>query len=614
MEFANPLAAYALATSIPLIVLYFIKPKPRELKVPSLVLIFQLERKEDVFRSVLRRFVRDPLLLIQLATLALLTLAMLNPFFPALAEAAAEDVVLVIDASGSMQATDVAPSRFEEAVALARGVVGGKDRVSIVLAENVPIVVLRDGSGERARDLLATLRPKSTPTNIGDAILLGKDLLAGRENKRIIVYSDFARGSGPEPALASKLASAEGVEVDFIQVGREGGNIGIVDIKRTREGSSVAVKSYAQGEEEVTLQLSSKDKVLNSEARRIKPSSREVFLLKNLPGGVLTIDLRHDDPLPLDNRAYLVSPEPKEERVLIVSESDDSYLRYALASIKGLKLDAAVPPVIPPFENFDIVVLGEVGGTSILPGTFESLATYAERGGNVVVVASDRLQELAALDPILPVALQDGSGRGKMEVRTVNELTLDLDLEGVATKYLLAKAKDGSINLATAGTDGSPVLAVWSRGKGKVAYFGIKPERSWSDFHLSPSFPILWVRITDWTRGTNLAENKNFMTGDLIPFGERVEVKTPTETVTTDRLLLDEAGIYEFRGDTIASNLLDESESDIAPGSTVTKGEVKETVERRRVEVKRYMEDYILIVAAAFVLGELLFLRKRGEL
>ena len=35
---------------------------------------------------------------------------------------------------------------------------------------------------------------------------------------------------------------------------------------------------------------------------------------------------------------------------------------------------------------------------------------------------------------------------------------------------------------------------------------------------------------------------------------------------------------------------------------------------RRKVEVRRYMEDYILILAAAFVLGELLFLRRRGEL
>ena len=72
--------------------------------------------------------------------------------------------------------------------------------------------------------------------------------------------------------------------------------------------------------------------------------------------------------------------------------------------------------------------------------------------------------------------------------------------------------------------------------------------------------------------------------------------------------------VYEFKGDSIASNLLDERESDIAPGSTVPKEEVKGTVERRSVEVRRYMEDYILILAAALVLGELLFLRRRGEL
>ena len=49
----------------------------------------------------------------------------------------------------------------------------------------------------------------------------------------------------------------------------------------------------------------------------------------------------------------------------------------------------------------------------------------------------------------------------------------------------------------------------------------------------------------------------NFKTGKLYTIGEQ-KVTTPSSTVTTSKLIMDEAGIYEYDGKKHAANLIDE--------------------------------------------------------
>jgi hypothetical protein len=616
MPLENSGALLALLGAIPLLLMYFLKPKPREVLIPSLLLIFQLERKEDRFRSFLRRFVRDPLLLIQLAILALLTLSLANPFFLSLEEVEQEHIVLVLDASGSMQATDVFPSRFEAALQEAGKLVSRKDRVSIVLAESVPVVVLEGGTTEEARRVLGLLKPKATATDLGNALLVGKDLLSGDSEKRIVLYSDFSQNRGPDVGVARKIAESEGVTVNYVLLGEGGRNLGITDLRLIRGTPWVGLTNYLPTEERVTLQVSSQNRLITSEDLLLKPEAQEFVQLANLPPGLLTIEVGYSDDLDLDNRAFLYLPPPRKLRTLIVTEErGKTYLEYALESTGRVTIEVAIPPVVPPFEQFDLVVLGRVGRDSLLPGTLQRLGPYVEGGGNLVVVAFEGLPELEELEGTLPVVFLGGTGRAAVRVDLWNELTSDTGLHGLLSRYLLAEPANGSLILAHAGVDESPVFSSRELGKGKVLYFGIPPNESWSDFHLTPAYPLLWNNFVRWIGGEKEAGEYHFRTGDLIPFDEELEVVTPTGRVTTDRLLLDEAGVYRYGdGGILVANFLNGRESNLTVGgAAVEGGEAGKGIQRITREVRRDLRDPLLLLSALLILGEVLFLKRRGE-
>src|SRR3989304_4516255 len=113
VQFANEVGLYALLSIIPLIIIYLLRPRPRKLKIPSLMFLLDLEKKKRL--NIFRKFLKDPLFLIQLLVLALVSLAVAEPFIIANEEAGGGHTVVILDASASMQAD----GKFEKALAQA---------------------------------------------------------------------------------------------------------------------------------------------------------------------------------------------------------------------------------------------------------------------------------------------------------------------------------------------------------------------------------------------------------------------------------------------------------------------------------------------------------------
>lgn len=614
LEFANPLAIWAFITLVPIIILYLIKPKPKDVKIPSLMFILEIQKKQDKISSLLRRFVKDPLLLIQLFVLSLLAIAMINPFYFTTKTLESENIALILDASASMQSTDTIPSRFTRAIELAKNVISDKDKVSIILAESIPIVALREGSGKDAKNVLDNLNPKATTTNLGDAIILAKDVTSG-PGRRIIVLSDFSN-SVSDPLLAEKLAKAEDIRVDLVNVCSEGENIGIVGLKPLKEGYLITVKNYMNKRVSAIIEVLRDGTLITSEQRIIQPLSDELFVLRNISPGVTTINLKPDDDFSVDNKALIVIPAPKKYRALIITENRTftSYLKFALLASESVELSEAIPPVVPAFDSYDVVILDKFKKDSLLPGTIHNLIKYVENGGSLIVIASDYLKTFNELRPALPIKINESFGKSKVKIETINEITRDIYFEGIFTKYLLVGRKNGSIVLATAQNDNTPVMAYWDLGKGKVAYIGIRPEDTWSDFHLKPSFPIFWLKLIEGMRESGAIKAYNFKTGDLLPLQKETNVKTPSTAFKTENLYLDEVGIYEIEGAKIATNLLDEKESDISHTSLPAIRNTSSRIERIIRDVKKDFNFYLLPLALGLVIWELLYLKNRGEL
>src|SRR3989344_777930 len=164
VDFANPAGLYALLALVPLIILYLIRPRPKEMTIPSLMFLME-EKGFSRQSSFLRRLLRDILFLIHILALLGLAFAVANPSSIVPYDATARSTVVVLDASASMHAHEGGATRFKKAISTARDNLKGS--TSVIVAENTPLLLLESKNKVRAETLLGSLEPKATATNLG---------------------------------------------------------------------------------------------------------------------------------------------------------------------------------------------------------------------------------------------------------------------------------------------------------------------------------------------------------------------------------------------------------------------------------------------------------------
>jgi Ca-activated chloride channel family protein len=176
-----------------------------------------------------------------LAMLALLVVGFARPQSEVQVPRERATVLVAVDVSRSMLATDVAPDRLNAAKAAARefvaelpeefnvGLVGFAGTASVF----VPPVTDR-AAVDAGIERLAEGTVSRGGTAIGDAIATSLeairtlDAAAGEDvpPARVVVLSDGANTAGQDPALAAGAATELGVPVDAISFGTAGGTIG----------------------------------------------------------------------------------------------------------------------------------------------------------------------------------------------------------------------------------------------------------------------------------------------------------------------------------------------------------------------------------------------------
>src|SRR3954470_20552442 len=111
MAFLAPLALALSAFAAPIILLYMLRLRRRDVEVSSTMLWQQLLRDREA-NAPWQRLRRNLLLLLQLLILAALIIALARPFIT-VPTVTTGRIAVLLDASASMTATDVQPSRFE---------------------------------------------------------------------------------------------------------------------------------------------------------------------------------------------------------------------------------------------------------------------------------------------------------------------------------------------------------------------------------------------------------------------------------------------------------------------------------------------------------------------
>ncbi len=594
LEFANlGIGKYAFLALIPLIILYIIRPKPKDKVIPSIMFLIKLTGKGKA-AAFLRKIISDPIFLLQFLIIILIATAAVEPMIEKTQDLGSKNTILVLDVSASMQTNH----RFRDMVRNAKDNLRGS--ISIILIKNQPEILLERGTKGEASAKLNELSVTATSSNIADAILLAEGIL-GDDKGKIVVISDFIDTTGANLEDLKNIISKKGMFIEFIDVEKEASNIGIVNLKYGKELSTLYLKNFNDKKVNVKVKLGKQ-----VEEIEIMPNSIETVPLI-IGGGLNEINLDFNDDFTFDNTVYLNVPENEKIKVLLITNMDRSFLQDFLIAYDQVELEINNPPLIPVI-NQDIVIIHGVNQRDFLLSTVNKLKEYVNNHGNLIIAAQSNLPELG-LNELLPINITGTSNETYPVIKVKGDLTRDLSFDKVYEHFT---TKGNAVDILT--TDqGDSLVSFIQHGNSKIVYYGIIEDQS--DFKLSLSYPLFWQRMFNYLVGAVGFGDLNRKTDSILAFKEEKTIETPTKEVVGTKVLLEEVGFYRFDGRVIAVNLLNQNESQVN----------KDEKYRTRIHATEQTTDstsntmlnlliYLLIAGIVLALVEIFILKFRGDL
>jgi len=408
---------WALLLAVPpaIVALYFLKLRRQPLEVPSTYLWHK--SIEDLHVNSLWQRIRQSLLLyLQLLLIGLVILALLRPGWRSTKQIE-ERNILLIDNSASMSATDVNPSRLEEAKRRALGIIDNmqteeeRDQVKQQLGGQSSAIIDRGSpykamvisfsdtarveqgwtnSPRELRRAIENIKPTNRPTAIDEALRVAaglanpggglvnagegfkspsQDVVIEAQPAKLFIFSD---GKFP-PVKGFSMGSLNPL---YIPIGRaDAANVGIVSFSvRRNEERENQLQAFGNvqnfGDEAVTVPV---DLLLNGnplDASQVNVAAGETagvsFNLGDVDSGILELRLSREDALADDNRAWAAVNSSRRPKVLLVTPGNES-LELALSTPRAGELaevSKAKPDILETKEHqraaasgaFDLVI------------------------------------------------------------------------------------------------------------------------------------------------------------------------------------------------------------------------------------------------------------------
>ena len=365
MSFLAPAGFAALTIAIPILLLYMLRLRRRELLISSTFLWRQVVQDTEA-NTPWQRLRRNLLLLLQLLILLLLVLALARPFIT-VPTISAGKIALLVDASASMSATDIGGEpRFAAAREQARQIVNNmnpQDIISLIRVADIaePLTSYTADKNELRR-AIESMTVSQGGADWDTALTLAAAGASGAENFSIVMISDG--GLGDAASLPANIP-----QPIYVPVGESANNVGITALAtRALAGQApqlfAQVTNYGASPAAVSLVIRLDDVLRLSRSGRIPPRSQlpipftepiaEPF---ETLSATLTFDNEVEDFLALDNRAWTVQNEVNTRRVYYVSAQENLFLEQALRSLPGLQtFRGKAENKSLPGEAFDLYV------------------------------------------------------------------------------------------------------------------------------------------------------------------------------------------------------------------------------------------------------------------
>lgn len=576
----------------------------QEVMVSSTLLWQKLLRDREA-NAPWQKLRRNLLLFLQMIILAALVFALARPFFP-VPSVVNSSVVVLLDSSASMQATDVMPTRFEAAKEEVRsliGALGGGNQMTIIQVGQTPMVIAPPTGDKTAlRQAVNAAVPENGAADWQAAFALAAGAAQGFENAKILLVSD-----GGLPAQLPPLP-AESV---YIPVGTSGENLAITALA-TRESDAgiqlfASVANQGQVDREALLSISLDGTLFDS--RRVNvPRQSTASVTWELPPDTAVIQAQlsnHEgDNLPLDDTAWAVHEGGVSNRALLVTEGN-LFLEQVFSVLPGVEAFKAPPDsdllTADGAVAFDLYVFDGVALPDPLPAAdILMIDPPVGAGGDLFTVN-------AVFSDTVAIRLADTPLLQFVDWRDVNVR---------AAKDVVAPWAQTLVQ-----AQGGPLIQVGERRGHRLAFINFDLRDS--DLPLQIAFPILMANITGWlSPGRAFDAPTGLQPGDPVTIAPgasttAVSVIKPGKTGWTAEVgegdvvfaETDQVGLYQvlLRDSTgerpagsFAVNLFNPAESNIAPAATVQIGQTAVTTEAEGDVGQR--ELWPPLVAIAFVL------------
>lgn len=506
MNLLNPLALALGLLSIPIILLYMLRLRRREQMVSS-TLLWQKALQDYEANRPWQRLRRNWLLLLQLLALLCLVVALARPFQRAPGVTSGQ-LVILLDASASMQATDVAPSRFALAQAEALTLIdtlGDEAEATVILVADQPRQLISATTDKRALRLAienATVTPSEADWNATFA--LASAAARSADQVTTVIISD-----GGVPSQVTVPTTGE---LRYVPIGTSDDNIGVGALAlRATNGDQpqllASIENYSATDKDATLSLFLDDELFHARQITVAANSTETVVMDAWPASVLRAELSplsgsdQLDIFEVDNIAWTVYRAPVTGGVLYISENGNLFVEQVLAALPQVAAFRANDANTLPEEAFDVYIFDGVVPAEWPDG--ETLLINPPAGNALIDVA-----ELRAVAGATDVQQAEHPIQRFLDWRDVQfgaYSPLQLDP---------ASALQPIVTL-----NGEPIVAAGTLNRRRVAVLGFDIRQT--DLPLQVAFPILFSNLIEWLTPSTVID----AAGDIVRPGDAVTIR-----------------------------------------------------------------------------------------
>jgi Aerotolerance regulator N-terminal. len=494
-------AALAFVAIIPIILLlYFMRPKRQERIVGSTFLWQQASQDLQASRPWQRLRI-TPLLLLQLLAALFIILVLLRPAIFSTSPISG-NTIIILQASASMQATDVAPNRFESAKSMISDDIdslGANDHLSLITMARSPQILIANSQDKgQLQHALQRAQVTNQEADLEQALSLAGSLAAGETNPQVIVIGD-GHVLNPEQNLDFPFP------VRYQAVGTNAPNVALLALSsRSVNGALIAfaqIANYSPATRSIPVELDTNGRLFGVKTVTLKPG--EDGSLEWGPLNATTSQLHAhiitQDAMTSDHDAWSLVGSAAHGRVLLVTKGN-MYLETALRLQSNVTLFETTPDKYTRnTSSYDLTI-------------FDNYVPTKVPAGNMLFVnPPGKSSAFGSSGPLLAV---NHISAGEDPLHLLN----NIDLSNIHTLRDSHQLKPALWEQTIINATQTPLLIAGEHNGQRIAVLGFDLHNT--DLPLQPAFPILMVNMLNWFLPAPVGD-----TGQVSP-GSPVSVQT----------------------------------------------------------------------------------------